>query len=173
MSDVIETRATQVNGHEVTVTLVIDTDNRPEHFDCYSPEDIDAWKRDLWEFVGVIVSMPYGEASVWGVEYGHLGDFVIGMAQIIESHVFDLVTEILANKPRPVGGEPFGTQVTFWSTHWGVRCAIITSSPKPVGERDFLDAKEWGIVLKPDRSGGGMTFAPADQLTLGWHPDAN
>jgi hypothetical protein len=77
------------------------------------------------------------------------------------------------SKVHPTGGEPFGTKVTFWSTHWGTRHAIITSSPKPEAEREFLDAKEWGIVLRPDRSGGGMTFAPGEQLTLGWHPDGD
>lgn len=71
-------------------------------------------------------------------------------------------------KVAPTGGEPFGTKVTFWSANWGTRHAVITSSPKPQAERDFLDCAEWGIVIR----GSGMTFAPADQLTLGWHPEA-
>ena len=67
---------------------------------------------------------------------------------------------------RPTGGEPFGTKVTFWSGNWGTQHAIITRSPKPAGEREFLDTCEWGIVIHS----GGMTYAPAEQLTLGWHP---
>lgn len=72
-------------------------------------------------------------------------------------------------KVHPAGGEPFGTQVTFWSANWGTMHAVITSSPKPETERDFLDTSEWGIVIR----GSGMTHAPADQLTLGWHPEGD
>lgn len=88
----------------------------------------------------------------------------------------DMVGEILnaiestpsaRSRTAPVGNEHFGTPVTFWSANWGNRHAVITSSPKPEGERGFLDSTEWGIVI----SGSGMTFAPAGRLTLGWHPD--
>lgn len=70
-------------------------------------------------------------------------------------------------KVAPTGGEPFGTKVTFWSAHWGTRHAVITRSPKPANKRDRFDSTQWQIVIK----GSGMTHAPADQLTLGWHPD--
>lgn len=77
-------------------------------------------------------------------------------------------------KVRPVGGEPFGTKVTMWSTHWGTRHAIITQSPKPVADREMYDIEQWGITLRPDGMGsGGMTYAPADILTLGWHPEGD
>lgn len=72
-------------------------------------------------------------------------------------------------KVAPTGGEPFGTKVTFWSANWGTRHAVITSSPKPQAERAFLDPTEWGIAIR----GSGMTFAPAEQLTLGWHPEGD
>lgn len=76
-------------------------------------------------------------------------------------------------KVHPKGGEPFGTKVTFWSGNWGTRCAIITSSPKPEGQREFLDVVNWGIAIRPDDLGsGGMTYVPAELLTLGWHPEA-
>lgn len=70
-------------------------------------------------------------------------------------------------KVRPTGGEPFGTQVTFWSAHWGNQHALITRSPKPAGERGRFDVSQWQIAIKD----GGMTHAGADSLTLGWHPD--
>ena len=71
-------------------------------------------------------------------------------------------------KVHPKGGEPFGTKVTFWSTHWGIQRAVITRSPKPEAERDRFDLVQWQIVIFDS----GMTHAPAEQLTLGWHPDA-
>lgn len=73
-------------------------------------------------------------------------------------------------KTAPVGGEAFGTKVTFWSDNWGVQHALIVSSPRPVGQRTgWLEPTQWGIVQRF----GGMTFVDADQLTLGWHPDAD
>lgn len=71
-------------------------------------------------------------------------------------------------KVHPKGGEPFGTKVTFWSTRWGIQRALITRSPKPEAERDRFDLGQWQIVIFDS----GMTHAPAEQLTLGWHPDA-
>lgn len=71
-------------------------------------------------------------------------------------------------KVAPVGGEPFGTKVTFWSAHWGIQRALITRSPKVESERDLMDVTQWQIVIIDS----GMTHAPADQLTIGWHPDA-
>lgn len=75
-------------------------------------------------------------------------------------------------KVNPTGGEPFGTKVTYWGTHWGTRHAVITNSPKPQAQREFLDSDQWGIVMRPDGHGsGGMTYVPAELLTLGWHPE--
>lgn len=71
-------------------------------------------------------------------------------------------------KVNPKGGEPFGTKVTFWSTHCGIQRAVITWSPKPEAERDRLDPGQWQIAIFDQ----GMTHAPAEQITLGWHPDA-
>jgi hypothetical protein len=168
MGHTIETKTAQVDGHEVTFTILQDHDAKPTDYDCYSAEDKAAWARDKWTFVVVVARIPYGEAAVSGVEYGAFPACLIDMDRIIADHGDDLLSEILANKPRPVGGEPFGTKVTFWSANWGTRHAIITSSPKPEGDRERFDSTEWGIVIK----GGGMTFVPGESLTLGWHPDA-
>lgn len=72
-----------------------------------------------------------------------------------------------ARKIHPTGGEPFGTRVTFWSEEWGIKRAVITRSPKPEAEREFLDSREWAIHIE----GSGMTYVPAEMLTLGWHPE--
>lgn len=96
---------------------------------------------------------------------GRTGDWVDMVREI-----FDAVESVptARSKTAPTGGEPFGTKVTFWSANWGTRHAVITRSPKPADERDRFDSCEWAIHIK----GGGMTYVPADQLTLGWHPEA-
>jgi len=71
-------------------------------------------------------------------------------------------------KVNPKGGEPFGTKVTYWSQSWGDRHAIILEAPKPEGQRERFDSREFKIAIY----GSGMTHVPADCLTLGWHPEA-
>lgn len=83
------------------VTLEEDHDSRPYDADCYSEEDIASWKRDEWEYVGVIVQPliagldpEYFEASVWGVEYGDLARVTIDREHINRYQVPDLITAV-------------------------------------------------------------------------------
>lgn len=99
MSSVIESREVRRNGITFTVTLHEDVDASPLDYmnegedGCYSTEDIAAWRNDEWRYVGVVVKTTTSEASVWGVEYGRLGDTYITLDKIIESHVDDLLAE--------------------------------------------------------------------------------
>lgn len=67
-----------VDGERYRVAIENDYDGDPrEHGDCYTDEDIDAWERDVWRYVGVTVTpldVPDGAgyqlaASLWGVEF--------------------------------------------------------------------------------------------------------
>lgn len=49
-----------------------DTDMRPWHADCFTEEQIAAWRRDEWHFIGVTVDAEFrgisvGSASLWAV----------------------------------------------------------------------------------------------------------
>lgn len=70
-----DTCTVERNGYVVTATLVADTISTPTDCDCYSEEQIKAWRRDEWCFVGVVMSATYNGvslgshlASLWGVE---------------------------------------------------------------------------------------------------------
>lgn len=91
--EVIEWRHVRHEGVSFTVTLYVDLDSTPFDADCYSAADIQAWRNDLWSYVGVILTTTMSQASVWGVEYGQLADTSIGIDDIIESHARDLLAE--------------------------------------------------------------------------------
>jgi hypothetical protein len=66
-----------VNVGPFTVAAVIhyDTETRPTDFDCYLPEQVEAWNRDEWAFVGVVLSVFVDDvcivehaASLWGID---------------------------------------------------------------------------------------------------------
>ncbi|PVA17108.1 hypothetical protein DDJ46_17820 [Mycobacteroides abscessus] len=64
-----------IDGFNVVVYLVPDVDSTPYDADCYSDDDIAAWKRDDWGYVGTIVKasregIVLGESSLWASEYG-------------------------------------------------------------------------------------------------------
>lgn len=113
---------------------------------------------------GVLTGLVVSAANEAGRD-GRTGPWVDGVLAILAAINRD--TNQAAWKVPPVGDEPFGTKVTLWSAHWGARHAVITSSPRPQAERKLLDTSEWDIVIKGD----GMISAPAEALTLGWHPE--
>jgi hypothetical protein len=63
-----------VDGTDYTATIHHDDGNALQDFDCYRREQIEAWKRDDWEFVGVEITASRAGvdlgffASLWGVE---------------------------------------------------------------------------------------------------------
>lgn len=112
-----------------------------------------------------VISGLLSSAADTALRDGRTGPWVDEVHALIE-----LINDDKAvRKIHPTGGEPFGTKVTFWSPAWGVCHALIISSPRPAAERsDWLEPAQWGIVKRS----GGMTFVDAEQLTLGWHPEA-
>lgn len=63
------------DGHVVRLYVYHDADGKPADYECYSDEDIAAWKRDEWTYVGVsvVVMRPdgaTGESALWGIEQG-------------------------------------------------------------------------------------------------------
>lgn len=114
---------------------------------------------------GILTGVLVSAADEAGRDF-RTGPWVAGVLAILSK--VNRATHQAAWKVAPTGNEAFGTKVTFWSDHWGNRHAVITKSPKPASERDLMDATEWGVVI----FGSGMTYVPAEQLTLGWHPEA-
>lgn len=120
--------------------------------------DLTDYQRGI--LTGVLVS-----ASNEADRAGRSGPWVEGVLAILTA--INRAENLAKWQVQPIGGEPFGTQVTYWSESWGTRHAVITRSPKPADKRDRFDLVMWQIVIKEN----GMTHAPAGQLTLGWHPD--
>jgi len=80
MDDLIATRFIgTIDGWEVTAGMYYDTASKPYDADCYSPEDIEAWRKDKWHYVGIVVTASLdgweaGDDSIWGMEYGDWAD---------------------------------------------------------------------------------------------------
>lgn len=84
---IIDTRDIEHEGRTLTVTVYEDWDSRPHDADCYSADDIAAWERNAWGYVGVVVTEGATEiGGLWGVVYGAFGDHAIGMDSIITVH---------------------------------------------------------------------------------------
>ncbi|WP_431911669.1 hypothetical protein [Nonomuraea jabiensis] len=95
MIRLIETRAIVKDDITYQVRVEEDWDSKPFDADCYSDADIEAWRRDEWHYVGVIVTpvvagipIDAAEDSLWGVEWGQLPDLdrYLGMDQICNVH---------------------------------------------------------------------------------------
>ena len=107
----------RVEGLSYLVQVVPDTDVSPGEFglypeSAYTQSQYDAWKRDEWSYVGVIVTpIIAGEQyerfsdSLWGVEYGYYlltdeqgnetGRVNIDVGKLITEHpVPDMITEV-------------------------------------------------------------------------------
>ena len=82
------------------VRLFHDGDVRPEDFDCYSEEDIAAWKRDEWHFVTVEVT-PEDDFGFWeqaseilgGVDWGTMPSVTIGRDSLTTYPIEELARE--------------------------------------------------------------------------------
>ena len=64
------------DGYRLTLTVHDDTHTTPGDFDCYDPDDIEAWREDRWRYVGIEVAVvdddgaELGSDAVWGFELG-------------------------------------------------------------------------------------------------------
>ena len=81
-----------VNERRYRVTTEFDYDSSPDDADCYSDDDKEAWRNDVWHYVGVIVTpldVPASarnqlDDSLWGVEY----DFPLDPPQWIDGILY-------------------------------------------------------------------------------------
>lgn len=76
--DTIETTTIEHDGFTVRIDVVPDSDATPFDADCYSAEDIDAWRNDEWFYVGYVYTaycegIELGSASIWGSEWDFPG----------------------------------------------------------------------------------------------------
>jgi hypothetical protein len=73
-------KAIEWEGFTIRATIHRDETTRPDEFDCYSPDDIAAWKCGEWEYVGVVLSVWVDDiclddhaASLWGIDCNYPG----------------------------------------------------------------------------------------------------
>lgn len=78
----------QHEGRTVSVRIVDDAESRPDEAECYSEEQIAAWRRDDWRYIGLILTIrdsddrEIGQASLFRIEdFSGIGHY----AEIIES----------------------------------------------------------------------------------------
>jgi hypothetical protein len=80
MEELIETKDLVSSGAlKVIASMYPDTNANPLDADCYSDADIAAWKRDEWQYVGIVVTVTLdgveiGQSSLWGTEFGSLAE---------------------------------------------------------------------------------------------------
>lgn len=83
MTEVLRSKKLPTVGpFDMEAVLLPDPDTMPSDSECYSPEDIEAWKQDWWSFVGVVVNVRLtsghggvlGSAAIWGLEDGNWAD---------------------------------------------------------------------------------------------------
>lgn len=80
MVDIISRKDLGKRGaFDVIAEIFLDTDSSTSDADCYSEEDVRAWRNNDWEFVTIRVAASikghtYGVAYIGGTEHGTLGD---------------------------------------------------------------------------------------------------
>ena len=67
--------AWESEGYKIKATLHDDTCTHVNDYECYSQEEIQAWKNDEWFYVGVVLSVSCNgieiddhAASLWGID---------------------------------------------------------------------------------------------------------
>lgn len=45
------------DGYTITAKIENDDFTHPENFDCYTAQDVQDWKDDKWEFIGLVFSV--------------------------------------------------------------------------------------------------------------------
>lgn len=76
MRDAIDWRDLDArDGFELSARLYYDSDSTPDDYDCFTPKQVQAWRNDEWQFVGLVITASIagtelGRASCWSVESG-------------------------------------------------------------------------------------------------------
>lgn len=101
---IIDAKAIMVDGVPFTVKVYKDDISRIDEYDCYNEIMRRSYKRDEWEFVGVVIvradtgpSEPEVWDSVWGVEYGTLyPGCSVSVADIVSREdIIDMARDLL------------------------------------------------------------------------------
>ncbi len=66
--------------YTISALIVPDNDTRATDFDCYTPKQLEAWKRGEWQLYGMILSVWVDDyrldshaASLWGIDCNFQG----------------------------------------------------------------------------------------------------
>jgi hypothetical protein len=85
-----DSRSVTVGPLRVVATVYADQTTKPTDFDCYSPENIEAWRNDEWRYVGLVLDVFVDEilvsghaASLWGIEC-NMGDGNLYLSEIAD-----------------------------------------------------------------------------------------
>lgn len=85
MMETIGWRIIDHEGRALTVSVVRDDDETPFDAECYTAEDIDAWRRDEWIYVGVLINEGATPLdSLWGLEFGSLATVEITIDTLVD-----------------------------------------------------------------------------------------
>jgi hypothetical protein len=91
-----DTRTIEAGGLRIVATVHHDCDSTPRDFDCYTEEDIAAFERGEWCYVGLVLSV-YAEdvllldhaASLWGIDCNwDSGDYITECADDLLPEAF-------------------------------------------------------------------------------------
>ena len=93
-----DTRTIETDGLRIVATVHPDCDSSPREFDCYTEDQIAAFERGDWCYVGVVLSVYVDDvllldhaASLWGIDC-NLGDDSDYITQCAD----DLLSEAIA-----------------------------------------------------------------------------
>lgn len=123
--DAIATRTLDpVDGFTLTAYEVPDTDSTPiglelENGGCYTADDVAAWRRDEWEYVGVVVvasraGVDLGSAAIWGMDTGSYWDAITRADGRTPYGVLDNVPNCVSTgHPQPDGTIEYVTRDDF------------------------------------------------------------
>ena len=85
--------------YTITARIVPDDDMRPTDFDCYGSDEMKAWERGEWSFVGIVLSvyvdgfrLDSHAASLWAIDCNFPG----GDNAYLQEIANDLLPEALA-----------------------------------------------------------------------------
>lgn len=101
--DTLDTRELFKHGQlTIRARMVVDEDSRPGDADCYDAADVDAWKEDRWQYVGLLVSVSWdgvaiAEDNIWGTEHGYLGSGAYVNAMSMAGTLGDVVDNALGD----------------------------------------------------------------------------
>lgn len=140
--DVDQTRTLFEQGHlTITATALSDEDANPDEADCYTEENVAAWKNNLWAYVGMDVRVLWagreiGQASLWSIEHGQLDDNTYADAWKITPAAY----EITDGQPTTTMGSPLSSVIV---EALGEAATWLMTLPFPHADQVLARAQQW------------------------------